>query len=279
MNAPFYRFILIVFVVISCSENNSKQNSIMSKPINIAFLHHSTGGVVDRGNTSKIYYKLFEKGDVSKYFSKYNKENGTKYNYQSIIFPKKDKYGWNNYPFDYYNIWVKHAGETPYNDEPTLELLTQKYNIIIFKHCYPIGDIIFDKGQPDVDSDEKRIENYKEQYLELKRKLHTFPQTKFLVWTGAALVQSKTTPEKAQKVKEFFEWVKHDWDEPDDNIFIWDFFELETEGGLYFKNEYASAPGNSHPSVAFGGKVAPFFCKRIIDVIQGKADNTSLTGR
>jgi len=278
MNLLFYKTILLAFVVTGCSKHNPSPNNIMSKPINIAFLHHSTGGVIDRGNTSKVYYKLFGKGDVSKFFSKYNKLNGTKFNYKSIIFPKKDGYGWNNYPFDYYNIWVKHAGKIPYSGEPTLEILTQKYDVIIFKHCYPVGEIIFDNGHPDVNSEEKRIENYKEQYFELKKKLHTFPETKFLIWTGAALVQSETTPEKAQKVREFFEWVKRDWDEPGDNIFIWDFFGLETEGGLYLKNEYATAPDNSHPSVAFGDKVTPLFCKRIIDVVQNEADNTSITG-
>ena len=34
-----------------------------------------------------------------------------------MSFPKPNPYGWNNYPYDYYNIWVKNAGEELYMEE------------------------------------------------------------------------------------------------------------------------------------------------------------------
>ena len=107
--------------------------------------------------------------------------------------------------------------------------------------------------------------------------MRQFPNTRFLVWTGAALVESATNPQKAQRARTFFEWVKHTWDEPGDNIFIWDFYEIETEGGLYLLPQYAE--GDSHPNNALSTMAAPLFSQRMIDVIEGRGDTTDVSGR
>ena len=60
----------------------------------------------------------------------------------------------------------------------------------------------------------------------------------------------------------------NEWDEEGDNIYLWDFYHLETEGGLYLKNEYAVSPDDSHPNPSFSGKAAPLFAQFIIDVIE-----------
>ena len=237
----------------------------------IIFLHHSTGNVIfKQGKRSLKFIGRFIKQNqfVSQWLKKYNILNGTNYTIDEQFFPKKETYGWNNYPYDYYNIWVRNAGDKPYLNEPTLEILTKKYKLIIFKHCYPVSNILEDINQPDVNSSEKRIENYKLQYLALKQKLHEFPDTKFLIWTGAAQVEAKTTREQAIRAKAFFDWVRNDWKTPNDNIYIWDFYELETEGSLFLKTLNAESPTNSHPSESFAEKVAPLFCQRIIEVIQ-----------
>jgi hypothetical protein len=245
----------------------------------VVFLHHSTGRVVWYGNTPKLVFKITGKGDVQKWMSDYNRSNDTSIQVEDLAFPSGEGYEWANYPFDYHNIWVKHAGDAPYRGQPTLEMLTAKYDVIIWKHCFPVGEILADTGKPDANSSEKRLENYKAQYLDLKTKMRSFPDTKFIVWTGAALVQDATTPERAARTREFFDWVKSEWDEPGDNIFLWDFYELETEGGLYLKREYAQGRKDSHPRSSFGGKVAPLFGQRIVNVVQGKGDSTSLTGQ
>ncbi|MBN2350553.1 MAG: hypothetical protein JXJ22_17075 [Bacteroidales bacterium] len=264
--------------LLSCSNTNHNQPMLDSTKVNIVFLHHSTGDAIWKGSVSKYVYKFFKRGDVSKWFKNYNKSNYTNYQIESISFPKEEEYGWKNYPFDYYNIWVKNSGNELYKNEPTLEILTKKYNVIIWKHCYPVGNILHDTGVPDINSEEKRIENYKLQYNALKAKMLQFPDTKFIVWTGAALTKSRTNESDARAVKDFFNWVKNTWDEPGDNIFIWDFLELETEGGLYLKDDYASGPDDPHPVKSFAHKVAPLFCNRIIEVIQNRGDNSSLTG-
>ena len=194
-------------------------------------------------------------------------------------FPKEQPYGWKNYPYDYWKIWVDHAGPEPYMDEPTLEILTREHELIIWKHCYPVGKIQEDTGAPDVSSADKRLENYRLQYLALRDKMREFPGTRFLVWTGAALVAPSTNPAEAGRARDFFVWVKNAWDEPGDNIFVWDFYELETAGGLYLKPEHAPEPTNSHPSDEFSRQTAPLLCRRIVDVMEGRGDTGRRTGR
>ena len=95
----------------------------------------------------------------------------------------------------------------------------------------------------------------------------------------AALTEAATDPESAQRAKDFFAWVIEEWDEPGDNIYIWDFWQLETEGGLYLLDDYAAGPEDSHPTGDFAADVAPLFAQRIVDVMEGRGDSGSLTGR
>jgi hypothetical protein len=267
-----------------CTRNDDRSGGGASKSVKIVFLHHSTGQVVWVGSTptaslrNKLLVKISGRSDSSNWISAYNRAHNTSYEIGEITFPTGKNYPWANYPYDYYNIWVKHAGDVPYRDEPTLEILTAKYDVIVWKHCYPVGNILPDTGEPDVDSEEKRLENYKLQYMKLKDKMRSFPDKKFVVWTGAALVKTATSPEEAQRAKQFFDWVKSEWDEPGDNIFLWDFYQLETEGGAYLKEEYSTSQGDSHPRSDFGGRVAPLFAQRIVNVMEGRGDSTSLTG-
>ena len=260
----------------------TSQNSLpggTSASARILFLHHSTGWAVWLGNTSEASSESPDDSAVKYWIADYNKTNDTEYQIDEAPFPTTSQgYPWANYPYDYYNIWVKHAGDVPYRGEPTLEMLTSEYDVIVWKHCFPVSAILPDTGKPDVDSEEKRLENYKVQYAALKEKMHSFPDTRFIVWTGAAPTLGFTSPMKAMRTREFFDWVKSEWDEPGDNIYLWDFYQLETEGGIYMKTGYASGLRDPHPRPEFAGRVAPLFAQRIVDVINGKGDSTSLTG-
>jgi len=276
---------LMIIPVISCKQEKK------SSDMNIIFLHHSTGRVIWNGGTApsgithfagristRLESFLNTKAQLRLLFKEYNKEQDKNYSIKEKIFPKPAPYGWNNFPYDYYNIWVKNAGEEPFMEEPTLEMLTKDYQVIIFKHCFPVSNIQADPDSADINSDYKSISNYKLQYSTLRDKLHEFQDTKFILFTGAAQVRSLITEDEAKRAKEFFGWVTDQWDLPGDNIFLWDLYILQTEGGLYFKDEYAVSPDDSHPNDDFASKVVKLLFNRIIDVIENNGTGTQLTG-
>ncbi|MBE0652643.1 MAG: hypothetical protein IH594_02525 [Bacteroidales bacterium] len=257
--------ILSILFLTGCSSNKTDMKKIV-------FLHHSTGEAIWKGSTNRYIYRLTGKGDVQKFFSTYNRKNKTTYEISAVNFPKSTPYGWNNYPFDYYNIWVKNAGPKPFMEEPTLDILTKQYDVIIFKHCFPVSRIVADTGAPDINSEVKSVENYKLQYDALKRKMHEFPENKFIVWTPAANTKIKSREDEALRTRDFYNWMVNEWDEKGDNIFIWDFYNYETEGGLYLTDTNAHSPDNSHPSIEFSARIAPLFGQFIINVIESRID-------
>ncbi len=270
---------LVVILSSSCSHDGYKEAVVHDEKVtNVLFLHHSTG--------NNIYKGAMNDGqpDVKKWFLDYNEKHDLKINFVERSFPLSKRYmilsgyGWKNYPYDYYNIWVKHGEDNSFKNEPTLKVLTPLWDVIVFKHCYPVSSIKEDQ-EVSIDSNQKNLTNYKMQYEALKNKLREYPDTKFIVWTGAALVKNATDEPKALRAKEFFNWVINDWDEPGDNIFLWDFYDLQTEGGLYFKDEYAAGKKDSHPNRIFSAQTAPLFCNRIIDVVNNKGELTELTGK
>lgn len=263
--------IILTFMLTTCSKQGTPEEEEESD-MKVIFLHHSTGEVVWNGNTS-----IGESNSLPSLLLKYNEDNETAFSIKELNYPKASPYGWNNYPYDYYNIWIKNGGDQPYMEESTLEILTKEYQVIVFKHCYPVCDILPDDDNPDIDSPKQTLANYKLQYQALKSKMHEFPGIKFILFTGAAHVQGATTEADALRAKEFFNWVINTWDESGDNIYLWDFYSLETEGGLYLKDEYSA--GDSHPNASFAGQVAPLLFNRIIDVITNNGQKTSLTGQ
>lgn len=283
---PLLSIVLITTLVLSSCRKEAEGSTTK-----IVFLHHSTGKVIWRGGENPLILKIAsrlgpkfaeraeQKAALPSLLNKYSRQNGVDIRIREVPFPKASPYGWNNYPFDYYNIWVKNAGDQPFSGEPTLEMLTRDYDIVIFKHCYPVSNIGPDTDSADIDSDLKTISNYKLQYLALREKLRQFPETKFILFTGASQVQSKITEDEALRAREFFKWVIEEWDMPGDNIYLWDLYTLETEGGLYFKEEYARSATDSHPNTEFAGNAVKLLFNRIVDVIETGGNSTTLTGQ
>ena len=249
---------VVLSLPLGCSKSSTNPAPRPPGSAEIVFLHHSTGGVIWNGG-------------VPAWFATYNAAHGTDYQIAEVSYPNSP-YPWDNYPYDYWNLWVNHAGPTAYEGQATLEMLTPLYDVIVFKHCFPVSNIGPDTGSPDVASAAKTQENYKLQYAALKTKLRSFPANRFIVWTGAAKLAATTTPEAATRAKQFFDWVRTVWDEPGDNIYVWDFFGLETDGGMYLLPEHAASAGDDHPSGTFAAEVAPLFAQRVVDVIEGRGD-------
>ena len=87
--------------------------------------------------------------------------------------------------------------------------------------------------------------------------MHEFPENKFIVWTPAVKHKNLMTEDEAIRTRQFYDWMINEWDEKGDNIFIWDFYKYETEGGLYLAEKNAYSPNNSHPNRNFSGRMAP----------------------
>ena len=282
----FFLILSIILIAIPGCKNSPEKEK---EAIKIIYLHHSTGKIIWQGKESRLkklvpkrlekYIPKLNKPAILKYIKNYNKEHGTDYQIKAREFPAKSPYGWKNYPYDYYNIWVQHGNRDYYKKEPTLKVLTQKYDVVVFKHCFPVSHMIKDSLPGAPDSEVKSLANYKVQYQLLKEKMRNYPETKFLLWTGPALLKVHTNESEAVITKTFYDWVKNDWNETSDNIFLWDFRELETEGGMYLKTEYAINPNNSHPSMVFGEKAAKLFVQRLTDIINNEGEKTYLTGK
>ena len=262
--------ITLVLMMVSCNKPVT-QLTYKNPDAMVVFLHHSTGSLVWHGDikpNKRIYLKE-SICMVPRLIKEYNDQNNIKISVEERAFPKGSPYSWTNYPYDYYNIWVKNSGTEPFKEEPTLEILTETYDVIILKHCFPVSYILEDKGEGDINSDKKTLTNYKLQYNALRKKIREFPDTKFIVWTGAALVEKVTNAEEAKRAQEFAEWVKSEWDEPDDNIYIFDFRQIQTEGGLYLKPEYAASSTDSHPNTVLSKKAAVSLVDTIVKVVEG----------
>lgn len=230
----------------------------------IILLHHSTGEAIWDGG-------------VAEWFTHYNNANETNYEISETYFPREG-YDWSNNPYDYWNIWVNHAGNDLYSNQKTLEILTEEYDVVVWKHCFPVSHIYENEATSDVSSEHPSLENYQLQYNALKEKMRSFPDTRFIVWTGAVELEVNLSEEEAQRTKTFFEWVKNEWDTSGDNIYVWDFYQLETEGDLYLRTEYATDYDDAHPNSVLSERVAPMLSNRIVNVIAGKGDITSITG-
>ena len=286
----FFGLGTVLVILSSCNPKEETMPTTKNSDTNILFLHHSTGSYIWKGTKRTFIIKavnrlsdrlaemMTKSPRIPAYIQAHNEKNQTNYRIIDMAFPKKSPYGWNNYPYDYYNIWVKNAGEKPYMEEPTLEMLTKDYQVIIFKHCYPSSNIQADQDSADINSDVKTIANYKLQYNALKEKMHEFPDTKFILFTGAVQVQYYLSEEEGKRAKDFYDWVTNVWNEESDNIYLWDLYTLQTEGGLYFKDEYALTPYNSHPGGSFSKKVSRLFANRILDVVENDGKKTTITG-
>ncbi len=187
--------------------------------VNIILLHHSTGG------------NLYAEGEVEAWFANYNSTHGTNYQITERWYPASPYPGGENYPYDYWHLWVDSA----FNDlgRESLDYLTQetgdhpRYDVIIFKHCFPGSDILPDTGSPNIASDRKSLENYQLQYRALCEKFAEYPDTKFIVWTLAPLHRLATDATTAARAKQFADWVKNTWlsecGHDHSNISIFDF--------------------------------------------------------
>lgn len=244
----------------------------------VLFLHHSTGGGVYNG------------GKVSSWFASYNSIHSTNYQIFEKSYPDVP-YPWENYPYDYWNLWINGGCNSSNPNIECLNSLCSKYNIIIFKHCFPGAGILPDDVSSSVSSSKKTLGNYKLQYRALRNLMDQYPQNKFIVWTLAPLHRLATNDANAARAKEFVDWVKNTWLNEDGlahpNIYLFDFWGFAAENNsnpangklncLKYVYETSHSDADSHPNASANEYIGPKFAEFIISVIQNGIKVTQIT--
>ena len=240
------------------------------------FLHHSTGEGV------------YVEGGVAGWISNYNSANGTSYSVTERSYPDTP-YPWENYPYDYWNLWINNQCNSTNPNIQCLNNILQSYDVVIYKHCFPGAGIAADNGTPSVSSPIKTIANYKLQYRALRNLMDQYPGKKFIVWTLAPLHRLETTTEEASRAREFVNWVKSSWLTEDGkshpNIYIFDFFGLVAESNptpvngkvncLKYEYEKSHTIVDSHPNTLANTTVGPIFAQFIVNTFKGQTTEIS----
>lgn len=235
------------------------------------FLHHSTGEGV------------FVEGNVASWINNYNSSNGTNYKITARPYPDLP-YPWENYPYDYWNLWLNNQCNAINANIQCLSNILQSYDIVIFKHCFPGAGIAPDNATPAVNSSLKTIANYKLQYRALRGLMDQYPNKKFIIWTLAPLHRLETTTEEAARAREFVTWVKSTWLSEDGkahpNIYIFDFYNLVAESNpnpvngkvncLKYEYEKSHTVVDSHPNLNANQTVGPQFAQFIVNTFKSQ---------
>lgn len=237
------------------------------KSQDVIFLHHSVGN------------NVYEDGKVAEWIDAYNSESGRSINLSERDYPDTP-WPWNNYPYDWWKLWVDGSCNSADPDIECLNTLAEDYDLIIFKQCYPGASILANSETPDVTSDVKTVDNYKEQYRALRGVFDSYPDTRFMVWTLTPLHRLSTNTDRANRAHEFVEWVKNEWLSEDGqahpNIYVFDFFGLiaepdpSPEYGAQYRLKYiferSHSESDSHPNDSANAYVGPHFAIAITEV-------------
>jgi hypothetical protein len=243
----------------------------------VIFLHHSTGDGV------------YNEGQVASWMDNYNSQHQKNYVLTERSYPDTP-YPWENYPYDYWNLWINGACNSGNPNIECLSSLCSNYDVIIFKHCFPGAGIGADDPVPDVSSPNKTLANYKLQYRALRDLLDSYPDNKFIIWTLTPLHRLATTDQQASRAHEFVQWVKNEWLQEDGkahpNIYVFDFFGLmaeynssPTHGKVYclkYDFETSHFSDDSHPNAAANAYAGPVFGQFMVDVIENVAFPSAL---
>lgn len=160
-------------------------------------------------------------------------------------------------PSDYKEAWI---------DGDKLDKISE--DVVVFKNCYT--------SDPTHD-----LAGRKEIYTALKKRFtESYPNKTFIAWTVPPMTSAEFTKFKGKAGDSilFYEWMLKEWDEPGDNIFVFDYRVLALRGRERFADSDAESAQDSHPSESFAEKIAPCLARRIADVANGEGDSTSRAG-
>jgi len=228
-------------------------------PRNILFIHHSTGGyLLQQGKVRELL--LLKNKQLQLWDHGYNLDkNLVKFPFLSYLTFKtglSNPLGLmtgqgfninisNNSPEGYLKIFSQKS------DNSTLSQIL-KFDIIIFKNCYPTTKITSDE----------QLTKYQNYYQTVFKNLKRYPKKLFIVFTPPPLRSELTKPEYAIRARKLSRWlVTHQ----SKNIKIFDFFDLLSDDTNTLKRQYCRLlPFDSHPNKLANQTIASIFVDKII---------------
>jgi hypothetical protein len=228
-------------------------------------LHHSVGG------------NVYTEGQVTAWITNYNIAHGTNFQIDEHSYPDSP-WPWNNYPYDYWKLWVDGSCNNSDADIACLDQIAANYELVIFKHCFPGADLRDTELTTDLSI--KTNENYKYLYRQLLKKFDSMPNKKFLIWTLAPENSRSTDKEQGTNAYNFVQWVKYIWRTEDGklhpNVFVFDFFGLVAEmssnpaSGIQYglKTVYQRSTTDGHPNTTANLMVGPLFAQAVVDILK-----------
>lgn len=229
---------------------------------NILFIHHSTGGyLLQQGKVRELllqknkHLQLWDHGynldkDISRFpfLAQLTFKTGLSNPLGKMTGHDFNLNIYNNSPISYLKIFKRQCA-----DKTLISIL--KFDIIIFKNCYPTTKITSDK----------QLIKYQDYYKKIFANIIKHPKKLFIVFTPPPLRSEMSKPEYASRARELSKWMV---DHQSKNIKVFDFFDLLSDDTNTLKRQYCRLlPFDSHPNKLANQTIAPIFVDFIIDSI------------
>jgi len=221
------------------------------QPIRIIFLHHSTGqNLIDGGGVREgltaLGYLFFDHG--------YNGEGlrlaDGAWSGESFNVPDD-----NTDPDGFAAIFSQ-----PYHDPPDNAFShLMKYDVILFKSCFPTSNI----------ADDGQLRDYQDYYLSIRDTIDQYPQKLFVVVTPPPQVPNNSNPDEGRRARAFASWLNsNEYLEGHPNLVTFDFFNLLAGEDDFLKPSYRVDEWDAHPNDLANQHIGPILVDYLDNAIQ-----------
>ncbi len=240
--------ILILFLLVSCSQTSSAQGTDSSAD-------ESTGtGIEDQSTEIETDAFWTTPDGREPRFLFVHHSTGSGFMFDGGMAGKLEDAGFEVHSRTYGDGWVgdnTNPDHFPitftahFDDLVTWDLESgEKYDVIAFKSCYPASNIC---------SDEK-LSEYKEYYATIKSVTSVHPEILFIAWSTPPLVPSATEPDCAERARIFANWLGGEYIEGESNLMSYNIFDVlagnDSGSGDFnrLRFDYQKNSGDSHPN-------------------------------
>jgi len=263
----------------------------MSQKTDLLFIHHSCGGALladpgtqvggKKGSGNRCIYGAHPNGGGLRSFLEAEGYQVNELSYESRLGEDTDIQHWRA-KFTNHMADLLKTG----NQDDSLPEGRQN-SVVVFKSCYPNNDYTGMGQEPgDPDSDLRTVANSKAAYDSLLPLFKQYPDVLFVALTPPPRAKPKPSgfvekmkavfgsePEDARFARIFNTWMadaETGWlaDYPLENVVVFDFYDILTEGGKSDWSRFATRDGaDSHPSKAGNALAAEVFVPFLAEAV------------